>query len=191
VERRAELVDGALEYVMTNGLVGLSLRPLAAALGTSDRMLIYHFGSKERLISAVLTRAQQRLGESLSTVDASPGSVSELVEHLWTALKTPGAAQVTRLYLETCVLAVQDPRRYGDAPTKLRGPWREPMQAGLIAFGVPAERSGPLADLVLDTFDGLALDRLTSADPDRVDSAAAAFVALLSQWERPIDTGAG
>jgi AcrR family transcriptional regulator len=191
VERRAELVDGALQYVLTNGLVGMSLRPLAAALGTSDRMLIYHFASKEGLIGAVLTRAQERLAESVSTVDAQPGSVSELVDHLWTALKTPAAAQVTRLYLETCVLAVQDPRRYGDAPTRLRGPWREPLQAGLIAFGVPAPQAGPLADLVLDTFDGLALDRMTSADAERVDSAAAAFVALLTQLHRPVDMGTG
>jgi AcrR family transcriptional regulator len=183
VERRAELVDGALDHVLANGLVGLSLRPLAAHLGTSDRMLIYHFGSKERLILDVLTRAQQRLAESVSPVDAQPSSVSELVAVLWEALKAPAAAQVTRLYLETCVLAVQDPRRYGDAPARLRGPWRAPLQAGLVAFGVTAQQAGPLADLVLDTFDGLALDRLTSADPDRVDAAAAAFVALLAHQQ--------
>jgi AcrR family transcriptional regulator len=187
VERRAELVDGALEYVLANGLVGLSLRPLAAHLGTSDRMLIYHFASKERLILDVLSRAQQRLAEAVAPADMQPGSVSELVDQLWTALKVPAAAQVTRLYLETCVLAVQDPRRYGDAPARLRGPWRAPLQAGLRAFGVPAQQAGPLADLILDTFDGLALDRLTSADPDRVDAAAGAFVALLAQ--RPSGSG--
>src|SRR5690349_315476 len=53
ISRRAELTDGALRYVLEQGLVGLSLRPLAAALGTSDRMLIYHFGSKDALVTAV------------------------------------------------------------------------------------------------------------------------------------------
>jgi AcrR family transcriptional regulator len=70
MERRAELIDAALDYVMAHGLVGLSLRPLAAQLGTSDRMLIYHFGSKERLVGEVLARAQQRLAEAVSPVGA-------------------------------------------------------------------------------------------------------------------------
>jgi AcrR family transcriptional regulator len=180
VERRAELVEGALDYVLANGLVGLSLRPLAAALGTSDRMLIYHFGSKERLVGEILAHAQQRLAQSVSPPDAQVRTLAELIGYLWTALKAPAAAKVTRLYLETCVLAVQDPERWRDAPALLRGPWRPPLRAGLIAFGIPPHQADPLSDLVLDTLDGLALDRLTTTDPARVDAAAAAFAALLS-----------
>jgi AcrR family transcriptional regulator len=191
VERRAELVEGALDYVLAHGLVGLSLRPLAAALGTSDRMLIYHFGSKERLVGEVLAHAQQRLAQSVAPPDAKVGTLAGLVDHLWTALKAPAAAQVTRLYLETCVLAVQDPGRWRDAPARLRGPWRPPLQAGLIAFGLPPHQAGPLADLVLDTLDGLALDRLTTTDPARVDAAAAAFGALLSLQHEAWARGSG
>jgi hypothetical protein len=109
----------------------------------------------------------------------------DLVDALWAALTTPAAAQVTRLYLETCVLALQDPQRYRDAPGRLRGPWRDPLQAGLLAFGIPSASTGPLADLILDTFDGLALDRLTSTDPERVDAAAAAFGVLLAHQGTP------
>ena len=54
--KRDELAEAATDYVLEHGLIGLSLRPLAAALGTSDRMLIYHFGSKDELIAAVLER---------------------------------------------------------------------------------------------------------------------------------------
>lgn len=183
MERRAELVEGALDYVLTNGLVDLSLRPLAAALGTSDRMLIYHFGSKERLVGEVLQRAQQRLAQTVPPPDAAVDvrSLADLIEHLWTALKRPAAAQVTRLYLETCLLAIQDPQRWGTAPSRLRGPWRAPLQTGLVAFGVPSQQVDALADLILDTFDGLALDRLTATNPARVDAAASAFGALLAQ----------
>jgi AcrR family transcriptional regulator len=181
MDRREELVDRALDYVLANGLVGLSLRPLAADLGTSDRMLIYHFGSKERLVGEVLGRAQQRLAEAVPPVGTQVDTLAGLVDALWTALTTPAAAQVTRLYLETCVLALQDPQRYREAPRRLRGPWRHPLQTGLAAFGIPPESTGPLADLILDTFDGLALDRLISDDPERVDAAAAAFGTLLGQ----------
>ena len=43
--KRDELVQAATDHALEHGLIGLSLRPLAAAIGTSDRMLIYHFGS--------------------------------------------------------------------------------------------------------------------------------------------------
>ncbi len=185
MQRRVELVDGALDYVLAHGLVGLSLRPMAAALGTSDRMLIYHFGSKERLVGEVLGHAQQRLSHTVSPPGPQVRTFADLIDHLWTALKVPGAAQVTRLYLETCVLALQDPQRWGDAPERLRGPWRAPLQVGLAAFGVPSHHVAALADLILDTLDGLALDRLTATDPARVDAAASAFGALLARGAGP------
>ena len=179
MDRRAELTDRALDYVLAHGLVGLSLRPLAAALGTSDRMLVYHFGSKERLVGAVLDQAQQRLAASITVSGPPPADLADLVDQLWSALKTPAAAQVTRLYLDTCVLAVQDPDRWREAPERLRGPWRAPLREGLIAFGIEPNQAEALADLILDTFDGLALHRLTAGDPAPVDAAAAAFGALL------------
>lgn len=52
--KRRELLDQVRQYVIRNGLVDLSLRPLARALGTSDRMLLYYFGTKERMIADAL-----------------------------------------------------------------------------------------------------------------------------------------
>jgi len=49
-----QLLPALGAYVLENGLAGASLRPLARAAGTSDRMLIYHFGTKDRLVEAVL-----------------------------------------------------------------------------------------------------------------------------------------
>lgn len=41
-------------HVLAHGLGQASLRPLAKAAGTSDRMLLYHFGTKEALIADLL-----------------------------------------------------------------------------------------------------------------------------------------
>ncbi len=49
--RRDEVAQAATDYVLEHGLVGLSLRPMAAELGTSDRMLLYHFASKDDLVA--------------------------------------------------------------------------------------------------------------------------------------------
>jgi AcrR family transcriptional regulator len=148
--------------------VRLSLRPLAAELGTSDRMLIYHFGSKERLISEVLALAQRRLAVSLEPPGPEVSSLSDVVHHLWAALRTPTAAGVTRLYLEICVLSVQEPERWSAAPEQLRRPWRAPLQSGLVAFGIAPERATTLADLILDTLDGLRSPRPPTSVPGSV-----------------------
>ena len=51
---RETLLPRLAAHVLEHGLGGASLRPLARAAGTSDRMLIYHFGCKEDLVSALL-----------------------------------------------------------------------------------------------------------------------------------------
>lgn len=180
MQRRDELVEQALDYVLAHGLIGLSLRPLAASLGTSDRMLIYHFTSKQRLVETIVAGAQRRLADSMAPPGPELSDLPGLIHHLWTALATPAAAAVTRLYLEVAMLAVHEPERWGNALDQLRGPWRAPLQSGLLAFGVDAQRAGALTDLILATLDGLALERLTAADPQRVDAAVIAFADLLA-----------
>ena len=51
---RETLLPLLAAHVMENGLADASLRPLAKAAGTSDRMLLYHFGNKDALIAALL-----------------------------------------------------------------------------------------------------------------------------------------
>ena len=60
--RRDEVAQAATDYVLEHGLVGLSLRPLAAELGTSDRMLLYHFASKDDLVATRAAGLQRPLG---------------------------------------------------------------------------------------------------------------------------------
>ena len=59
-DRRQVLAEAATDYVLEHGLIGLSLRPLAAALGTSDRMLLYHFEDKNDLVATVLRVSNDR-----------------------------------------------------------------------------------------------------------------------------------
>src|SRR2546430_12050912 len=73
-DRRAATLARAADYVLEHGLADLSLRPLAAALGTSTRMLLYDFGSKERLIAAVLAEARRREAALLAEQRREPGT---------------------------------------------------------------------------------------------------------------------
>ncbi|MFI6796474.1 hypothetical protein [Streptosporangium canum] len=96
-------VSAAMRYVGEHGLATLALRPLAAALGTSDRMLMYHLGSREGLVVAPLDRAFA----DLAAVRQGQQVIkpSDLVRLLWQAAVEPEARVAMRLYPEAASLA--------------------------------------------------------------------------------------
>src|SRR4051812_9901890 len=61
ITTRDRLLHDCLAYFLRHGVANLSLRPLAAAVGTSARMLLHYFGSKEALITEVMEQVQARL----------------------------------------------------------------------------------------------------------------------------------
>src|SRR6202042_45384 len=69
---RDKLLDAAIEYTSAHGMGDLSLRALAAALGTSHRMLIHHFGSKEGLWVAIVHEVERRQRELLGGMLPDP-----------------------------------------------------------------------------------------------------------------------
>ena len=85
--RRDELAEAATDYAVEHGLIGLSLRPLAGALGTSDRMLLYHFRDKDDLVATILRTSTTR---SVAFIQALPPSADQrsAVLDLWRAAST-------------------------------------------------------------------------------------------------------
>jgi AcrR family transcriptional regulator len=64
---REVLLPKLAAHVLAHGLAGLSLRPLAKAAGTSDRMLLYHFGSKDALVAELLDYLARQFAASLES----------------------------------------------------------------------------------------------------------------------------
>jgi len=62
---RETMLQAMADHVLQHGLSDASLRPLAKAAGTSDRMLIYHFGNKEGLIAALLGHLAEAYSDAL------------------------------------------------------------------------------------------------------------------------------
>ena len=71
--RRERLAEAATDYALHNGLIGLSLRPLGAAIGTSDRMLLYHFRDKDDLVATVLRVANDQAVAELAALPVPAG----------------------------------------------------------------------------------------------------------------------
>ena len=172
--KRDDLVRACTDYALEHGLIGLSLRPLAADIGTSDRMLIYHFGSKDALVAAVLAESNDRSMSILRALPAS-SSTSRAVSDLWAAFMEPQVQRCQRTYVEAAALGLFGREPYATSVRASNDVWIDVMTTHLQRSGVAAERARVLANLVDATFNGLFLDRPLDdeADADAVVQALA------------------
>lgn len=166
-DRRTALLDGAVGYVLDHGLAALSLRPLAVELGTSDRMLLYHFGTKDDLVDAVLERANAQLLDRLAPALGTEGG---LVERLWRALSATEVARYLRLFFEVYGLALQAPGRYDRFQRSVLDTWHATVTEFLRAQG--DDPSPARVTVVVAGIEGLLLDLLITGDRARLDAAA-------------------
>ena len=60
LQRRRELLEALIEEFATGGIGDRSLREVAAAVGTSHRMLLHHFGSRDDLLVAIVEEVERR-----------------------------------------------------------------------------------------------------------------------------------
>src|SRR5690606_34382706 len=104
---RKRLLDDAIDHVADHGLTDLSLRGLAAELGTSHRMLSHHFGSKEGLWVAIVREVEQRSRAAMADVIAAPdASVADAMRSWWRHISDPSLWPNERLFFEVYVQAL-------------------------------------------------------------------------------------
>jgi AcrR family transcriptional regulator len=192
--KRRDLLNRVREYVIRNGLTGLSLRPLARALGTSDRMLLYYFGTKERMVAEALAMDERRpllrIHNALGTVgppDDATG-MRRFMEELWRQFGAADRRALLPLYLEMMTASLLHPDRYGPLMRDLLADWTEVLTSCFLGLGMPEERAGNEATLLVDACFGLLMAPLADGDWKRAD---AAFRTLLDRLEPGWKTGAG
>ena len=171
--QRDQLALAAADWVIENGLSDLSLRRLAAGIGVSHRVLLYHFGSKDQLFQAILRAARTR--ERMRAVSAPeapevPQSTPELLRRTWEYLSGPREHAFWRFYFEIHGLALQDPERYPDVLHEGVHDWLTTLRDLLIRDGLPEARAEAIATLLLGGFRGLMLDLLQTGERKRVDA---------------------
>lgn len=170
---KGALLDQVLAYLLEHGLQNLSLRPMASAIGSNARMLVYHFGSKDQLIVEALTLAQDRVIETLAELSAGSGSLKDDLSRLWEFFCSPDMTPVVRLFIEVDVIALNGEEIYLKFSKQMVELWVSFIQEQL------KPSSKVLAHLIVNTLTGLLLDRLVTADIARIDESFAVFVDLL------------
>ena len=177
-EQRAALLAGLVDHVLREGVSSLSLRPLAAAVGTSDRMLLYYFGTRDQLLVAVLGAVGEQLAERLAAaLPAEPVPPAQLLDEVRTALGEPGVEAHLRLYVEISGLAARGREPFRTVAARVAEGW-----LGWVAdrLDVPADERRRAAAGVLAVVDGLLLLRFVLA-PDAAEDAAAWLTATLAR----------
>src|SRR5437868_3358378 len=110
--RRDELRERAYRYALQHGLADLSLRPLAAAIGSSPRVLLFLFGSKDGLVRELLSRARRDELALLATARRGPGyeGLGAAVDAVWQWLAAKAHRPLLTLWLEAYARSLVEPR---------------------------------------------------------------------------------
>lgn len=175
--RRAELLERTLDYAARNNLSELSLRPLAAAIGSSPRVLIYLFGSKDGLLREVLAASRARQLALVQAAMAQSDEPGDVLGRLWAWMSEPELRGIPRLFFENYVRSLDGGEPWaGFAADSVRD-WEPPLRRILTRPGA-AEPSDAEVTLALAVLRGLLLDLLATGEADRVDLAWRHYVRL-------------
>ena len=109
VERRRQLLDGLIEAFASGGIGDRSLREIAEAVGTSHRMLLHHFGSRDELLLAIVDEVERR---QMSRCPTPPPSPLDAMAAMWADVRRPELRPFERLFFECYARGAQ-----GSSPT--------------------------------------------------------------------------
>jgi AcrR family transcriptional regulator len=165
-QRRSELLDDIVEYIATNGVNDLSLRPLAKALGHSTFVLSYHFGDKDGLIQAALEHFERKQRAMLVDPDGweELPSLGDTIRRYWRWIVRDRNLRLLRFGLE---VAFRTPEGFG---SKMTSDWIDFVAAGLRRRGSTTAVARREATLIVATISGLLVDVMTTGDRRRVDA---------------------
>jgi len=177
--RKLQLRDAALKYLVEHGVANISLRPLAAALGTSPRILMFHFKSKEGLLQDVFEELHSRLQSSLRAMDTSSSNSPRIprLRRFWQWATGAENFPYFRLLYEIHIVALQNPQEYGRYLEKASGDW----QAIALGLMSPSLKSKTMASLCTAVFDGLMLEFMSGGDKRHLSESLDLFISIATR----------
>jgi AcrR family transcriptional regulator len=170
--RRRQLLEALFEEFARGGIGDRSLRDVAAAVGTSHRMLLHHFGSRDDLIIAIVEEAERR---QMALVPELPMDPAEGFAAMWADLRRPELRHLERLFFECYARAAQGEKPFTRMVPGAVDGWLQEVEAATAGVAY----DGAMARLGLAVTRGLLLDLVATDDEAGVDAAAQAFAALL------------
>src|SRR5690349_24959390 len=106
-DARQALLDRVVEHVAHHGMSDVSLRELAAGIGTSHRMLLYHFGSREGLLAAIVAAIEAQQRAVMVAMAEQAKTPRELMLGLWEQVSREELRPFVKLFFEVFGLVAQ------------------------------------------------------------------------------------
>ena len=187
IDRRTELLGRIVDEFLARGVADLSLRPLAERVGTSARLLIYHFDSKEQLVAAALAEVRQHIGASLRAraVEVQPETLNALVMMVWDWATEPPNQRYFRLLFEVDGLAMFDRLSFSDEVRRANSAvWISLIERAADRLRRDGDLFSAHSTLIMATFIGLLQEFLSTGDRTRTTQALCALIDFISQGRR-------
>jgi AcrR family transcriptional regulator len=179
---KGRLLDAAIEHIASRGLSDLSLRELAAAIGTSHRMLIHHFGGREGLWVEVIRAVEERQRAAFAAVVPEPGATAADVQRLWWKhISDPSLWPNERLFFEVYGQALQGRPGTEELLDGIVDAWLPFATIALEALGMAHDEALAHARLGVAVTRGLLLDLLATENREAVDAAMEAYIDLMDR----------
>ncbi|MFU8875372.1 TetR/AcrR family transcriptional regulator [Micromonospora sp. SL4-19] len=179
-DAREALLDRCLAFLKEGGFSQLSLREIASGTGTSHRMLIYHFGSREGLLAEVVRRIEAEQRAALTALVMETDDPVEVSRQFWQRLADPELAPAERLFFEIYAQALFGRSWTEPFRASVIAAWAGPVEEMFIQLGHGPDEARRRARLGLAATRGLLLDLLITGDRDVLDAAADLFARLIT-----------
>lgn len=167
-DAKTELLERIIDAVAAHGMVDRSLREIAEDAGTSHRMVLYHFGSREGLVAAIVDETEARQRSLLRALAATAESPADLVMGLWEQVSSEELRPFVRLFFESLAA--------GSGTDRLTSAWLEESRDLTTMVGIdfdPVELR-----LGIAVARGLLIDVLTSGDRGPATESLRRFVEM-------------
>ena len=178
-EAKSTLLQSVMVHVAEHGMSDLSLREIAAGVGTSHRMLIYHFGSREGLVAAIVEAVEADQRQVLAHLAETATDPTDVIRALWAQVSDPALRPFVRLFYEVVAHAFHGRPGTEGFLDSLTEPWLE--QAVEIAERMGAGRSVDDIRLGVAVTRGLLIEVLATGD---AGPATASLERFIEMWER-------
>lgn len=176
-----QLIVSATNVVLAEGLGDMSLRSIAARIGTSHRMLIYYFKSADAFWEMVLREIRHREQASRRDLAAEQQGMAANTEKAWERFSSENYISIIQLQFELYPKAIRDREKYKEFLDDVVSTWLVSLELQFIReLGLDPSEAAVRARIHLATIRGLLLDFLVTQDRKQTTSALKYFANLIT-----------
>ncbi|WP_196073314.1 TetR/AcrR family transcriptional regulator [Nakamurella alba] len=176
--KASEMLPAITQILRDRGPEGFALGAIAADLGTSSRMLIYHFGSRDELLGRVMKLLRN---DTIALLGAPPPiGLDEAIGRFWNYYVHAGHISDMQLFFHMASRRFEEPDRFDDFASTAVDGWVHFFTVAAEADGMEESAARTVSRLTLATLRGIIVDYLITGDLANGERSLDAYRAMVS-----------